>query len=112
MTEEQKNYLDNKIEEYTDIIEKKDRYASRIIYLIGLCGVAALLDFNDLDTSDVTLDTFVNIGYGAVNTAMSVYFLKSLIDTISKKNMLEGIVEKIMITQKLDELDEKHNMKL
>ena len=111
MTNEQKRFKIQKIESYEKQISEENKEATKKTFLFGLAAAAALCFF--AATAHENIDNalrLVNMPFGLVSTGLSVYHLKGLIESISKKTNLQSKVEDINSELEMPENEESRGM--
>lgn len=112
MTNEQKRFKIQKIESYKKQISEENKESTKKTFLFGFAAAAALCTFTAAAHSN-TNDALglVNMSLGLVNTGLSAYHLKGLIESISKKTNLQSKVEDINNELEMPENEESRGMR-
>lgn len=112
MTEEQKRFKILKRTSYEEQVSQENKEATKRTFLFGFSASAAILIFLAAEQQNIDEATrLVDVGLGLLNTGFSVYYLKGLIQAISKKTMLQGKIEDINIELESPENEESRGMR-
>ena len=108
MTNEQKRFKIQKIESYEKQISEENKEATKKTFLFGLAAAATLCFF--AATAHDNINNALNMPFGLVSTGLSVYHLKGLIESISKKTNLQSKIENINSELEMPENEESRGM--
>lgn len=111
MTNEQKRFKIQKIESYKEQISEENKESTKKTFLFGLAAAAALCTFTAAaNASTDTASQVINASWGVLNTSLSAYQLKGLIESISRKTNLQSKVEDICSELEMPENEESRGM--
>lgn len=111
MTEEQKRFKITKKESYENQISQEKKKATYKTFLVGLSSAAAIVSYLAL-TKDIDTTERLALKAGSLfTTGSTVYYMKGVIEAISKKTMLEGKIEDINTELEMPENLENRGMK-
>ena len=111
MVEEQKKFKILKRTSYEEQISQESKEATKNTFLFGLAAAAALCFFTVTahENTDNAL-RLMHMSFGLLSTGLSVYHLKGLIESISKKTNLQSKVEDINSELEMLENEESRGM--
>lgn len=111
MTEEQKRFKITKKESYEKQISQEKKNATYRTFLVGLSSAATLVGFLTA-TRDIGLSMRAACtAIGISNAGLAAYGLRSVMESISRKTMLEGKIEDINTELEMPENLENRGMK-
>lgn len=112
MTNELKRFKLEKIDNYKQQISQEERIAAHKTFTFGLAAAGMACAFSEISNSNTNeVLRLIDLCFGLLSTGVSAYSLKRIIESISRKTMLQGKVEDINFELNMVENDESRGMK-
>ena len=95
MTEEQKRYKILKRTSYEEQISYENKIATLKTFSLGISSAASLIGLAGLVTHAYIGTKLIDLTVGLLNTGFCAYHINGLMNSISRKTMLQGKIEEI-----------------
>lgn len=95
MTDEQKRFKIQKIEYYNEQISQENKESIKNTFLLGITAVGTICYFTAIPNERDEIFRLIYFFTGLTEMGLSSYWLKNLIESISRKTNLENKVDDI-----------------
>lgn len=112
MSEEEKRFKIKKKESYESQITEEKRNAVVKTFLLGLWVIAACASYVSAARQNDAGLALYRLSLGMIDSGFAISKLKKLLESISRKTMLEGKVEDIVSELELSEIEEERGKSL
>ena len=111
MTDEQKRFKIQKIEHYNEQISQENKEAIKHTFLLGISSVGAMVYYTAMPNERNEIIQYIYLSLGLADMGLSAYWLKNLIESISRKTNLENKVDDIKSELEMLEGKESRGMR-
>lgn len=112
MTNEQKRFKIQKIESYEEQISQENKESIKKTFLFGFVAAGAFCAFSGVANANTNSALqLIEIFLGLTNTGLGAYYLKGLIESISRKTNLQSKIEDINSELEMPKNEESRGMR-
>ena len=111
MTDEQKRFKIQKKEHYNEQISQENKEAIKNTFLLGITAVGAMVYYTAMPNERNEIIQYIYLSLGLADMGLSAYWLKNLIESISRKTNLENKVDDIKSELEMLEGKESRGMR-